>query len=87
MIRRHGRAAEVLEIEAFEPRPPGEGEVLLRIAASPVNPADLNMIEGTYGTQPPLPPTEATTRVTRTRTRRSCVDMARSGLRVRYLLC
>lgn len=55
MIRRHGRAAEVLEIETFEPRQPDEGEVLLRIAASPVNPADLNMIEGTYGTQPPLP--------------------------------
>jgi len=33
----------------------GEDEVRLRVLASPVNPADLNLIEGTYGVKPPLP--------------------------------
>lgn len=33
----------------------GEGEVLVRMLAAPVNPADLNVIEGTYGELPALP--------------------------------
>jgi NADPH:quinone reductase-like Zn-dependent oxidoreductase len=32
-----------------------QGEVLLQIHASPINPADLNYIEGTYGIKPSLP--------------------------------
>lgn len=31
------------------------GEVLVRVLASPVNPADINFIEGTYGIKPDLP--------------------------------
>lgn len=40
--------------EAPEPVPQ-EGEALLRILAAPVNPADINFIEGTYGVRPELP--------------------------------
>jgi NADPH:quinone reductase-like Zn-dependent oxidoreductase len=36
---------------------PGPGEVLVRILAAPLNPADLNTIEGTYGVKPALPAT------------------------------
>jgi NADPH:quinone reductase-like Zn-dependent oxidoreductase len=50
-----GKPGEVLEIESFPPREPGTGEVLVRISAAPVNPADLNTIEGTYGVKPELP--------------------------------
>ena len=32
-----------------------EGEVLLRVLAAPINPADINYIEGTYGIRPDLP--------------------------------
>lgn len=32
-----------------------EGSVRLRMLASPINPADLNLIEGTYGVKPELP--------------------------------
>ena len=32
-----------------------DGEVLVRVLASPINPADLNLIEGTYGVRPDLP--------------------------------
>lgn len=55
MFRHTGRPAEVLELESFEPRAPGEGEVRVRLLAAPINPADLNTIEGTYGVKPPMP--------------------------------
>lgn len=56
-IRFHqfGKPAEVLTLESLDLPPLGEGEVRLKILAAPVNPADLNLIEGTYGMKPPLP--------------------------------
>lgn len=52
-----GKPAEVLSCEALELPPLSEGEVLLRLLAAPINPADLNTIEGTYGVKLPLPAT------------------------------
>ncbi len=52
-----GAPSERLQIEPFSPLPPGPGEVLVRMLAAPVNPADLNFIEGTYGVKPALPAT------------------------------
>ncbi len=54
-FQRTGKPNEVLEFHPFAPRQPEDGEVLVRIAAAPINPADLNTIEGTYGVKPPLP--------------------------------
>jgi trans-2-enoyl-CoA reductase len=51
----HGNPAEVLELRGFDPPALEAGEVLLQIHASPINPADLNFIEGTYGIKPELP--------------------------------
>jgi NADPH:quinone reductase-like Zn-dependent oxidoreductase len=53
--RQTGKPAEVLELNGFSPRLPDAGEVLVRILAAPINPADLNTIEGTYGVKPELP--------------------------------
>ncbi len=50
-----GKPGEVLECVPFQPRQPGTGEVLVRLSAAPINPADLNTIEGTYGTKLELP--------------------------------
>jgi NADPH:quinone reductase-like Zn-dependent oxidoreductase len=50
-----GKAEEVLGVEVFEPRKPAAGEVLVRIEAAPINPADLNLIEGNYGVKAELP--------------------------------
>jgi NADPH:quinone reductase-like Zn-dependent oxidoreductase len=50
-----GKPAEVLELTPFTPKQPASGEVLVRILAAPINPADLNTIEGTYGVKPALP--------------------------------
>lgn len=52
-----GAPAEVLEIQSSAPREPGPGEVLVRMCAAPINPADLNTIEGTYGVKLELPAT------------------------------
>lgn len=50
-----GKPEEVLQLEEFEPCEPAAGEVLVRIEAAPINPADLNLIEGTYGLKTMLP--------------------------------
>jgi mitochondrial enoyl-[acyl-carrier protein] reductase / trans-2-enoyl-CoA reductase len=54
VFRETGKPSEVLRHESFDPAP---GETLVRILAAPVNPADLNTIEGTYGVKPALPAT------------------------------
>lgn len=50
-----GKPLEVLRLEELELPDLREGEVRLKMLAAPVNPADLNLIEGTYGVKPPLP--------------------------------
>ncbi len=50
-----GKAAEVLSIDSPDLPEPAENEVRIEMLASPINPADLNVIEGTYG-QLPTPP-------------------------------
>lgn len=52
-----GKPTEVLSIEPLELPPLKEGEVRLRLLAAPINPADLNTIEGTYGVKLALPAT------------------------------
>lgn len=54
----HGVPEQVADCEEFEiGAVPGPGEVLLKLLASPVNPADINFIEGVYGIKPALPAT------------------------------
>jgi NADPH:quinone reductase-like Zn-dependent oxidoreductase len=57
VFRQTGKPSEVLEAGLFVPRAPQPGEVLVRILAAPINPADLNTIEGTYGVKLDLPAT------------------------------
>jgi trans-2-enoyl-CoA reductase len=53
----HGNPAEVLRVETRPwPRPEG-GEVVVRMKAAPINPADLNQIEGKYPVKATLPAT------------------------------
>lgn len=48
-------ADKILHVEPLELPPPGTNEVRLEMIVSPVNPADLNVIAGTYGELPSLP--------------------------------
>jgi trans-2-enoyl-CoA reductase len=56
VYRQHGEPSAVLRVEPLPPPPPlGPGEVLVRWLAAPVNPSDINQIQGTYKLLPPLP--------------------------------
>lgn len=49
-----GTDPELLSIvDAPEPEPPGEGEVILDILAAPINPSDLLNFQGRFGSKPP----------------------------------
>jgi trans-2-enoyl-CoA reductase len=50
-----GSKPPALTVENTAALEPGAGEVLVRMLAAPINPADLNVIEGTYGELPTLP--------------------------------
>ncbi len=49
--------AEALRVESVTLPPLAADELTLEMLASPINPADLNVIEGTYGDLPELPAT------------------------------
>ncbi len=50
-----GQAPEVLRLDDLPSVDPEEGELVLEMLAAPINPADLNIIEGKYGELPELP--------------------------------
>jgi mitochondrial enoyl-[acyl-carrier protein] reductase / trans-2-enoyl-CoA reductase len=55
LLTAFGKPADVLSLDE-RPRPrPSKGQILLEMLAAPVNPADLNVIEGRYGELPELP--------------------------------
>jgi trans-2-enoyl-CoA reductase len=53
----HGNPADVLRIESRPWPAPAPDEALVRMRAAPINPADLNQIEGKYPVRPELPAT------------------------------
>lgn len=51
-----GTASDVLTcVEAPDPQPPGDGEVAIEMIFMPLNPSDIMLTEGIYGTIPSLP--------------------------------
>ncbi len=52
-----GTPADVVSCEEITLPPPGHGQARVRMIYAPVNPADLNMLEGKYGEARPLPDT------------------------------
>jgi NADPH:quinone reductase-like Zn-dependent oxidoreductase len=53
----HGNPADVLHIETQPWPTPGADEAVVKMRAAPINPADLNQIEGKYPVRPELPAT------------------------------
>ena len=53
----HGNPADVLHVESQPWPTPSAGEVIVKMRAAPINPADLNQIEGKYPVRAPLPAT------------------------------
>ena len=57
VYRQYGVPAETVEVVEVETGAPGPGQVLLHDILAPINPADLNTIEGKYPVRYPLPAT------------------------------
>ena len=53
----HGNPADVLQVESRPWPTPVPGEVIVKMRAAPINPADLNQIEGKYPVRAELPAT------------------------------
>ena len=53
----HGNPADVLHVETRQWPTPAADEAVVKIGAAPINPADLNQIEGKYPVRPELPAT------------------------------
>ncbi len=53
----HGNPAEVLRVVEQSWPAPAENEVVVEMRAAPLNPADINAIEGKYPIRPTLPAT------------------------------
>src|SRR5256885_15734570 len=51
----HGNPAEVLRVVDLPRAQPAANEVVVKMSAAPINPADLNGIEGKYPIKAPLP--------------------------------
>jgi trans-2-enoyl-CoA reductase len=51
----YGPPLEVLRIKEQELNEPAPGEAIVEMRAAPINPADLNTVEGKYPIRPPLP--------------------------------
>lgn len=52
-----GEKPPAVRVESIPSAAPAPGEVAIRMLSAPINPADLNVIEGTYGELPLLPAT------------------------------
>ena len=50
-----GQPEQVLELNSAPVREPKAGEILVRMLAAPINPADINFIQGVYGLKPVFP--------------------------------
>jgi trans-2-enoyl-CoA reductase len=51
----NGNPIEVIELVEEAPAAPANGELVVKMLFAPVNPSDINMLEGTYGVKHPLP--------------------------------
>jgi mitochondrial enoyl-[acyl-carrier protein] reductase / trans-2-enoyl-CoA reductase len=57
IYQRYGNPADVLKVETRPWPTPAEDEAVVKLRAAPINPADLNQIEGKYPVRPDLPAT------------------------------
>lgn len=55
LYRKHGEPSQVVKLETLELPALGAESVLVKMLAAPINPSDINMIQGTYAILPDLP--------------------------------
>src|SRR5258708_22414810 len=57
VYEKHGNPADVLRVESRAWPTPAADEAVVKMSSAPINPADLNQIEGKYPVRPKLPAT------------------------------
>ncbi|XP_006631322.3 enoyl-[acyl-carrier-protein] reductase, mitochondrial isoform X1 [Lepisosteus oculatus] len=55
VYRSHGDPAQAVQMEKMKLPALGDRSVLVKMLAAPINPSDMNMVQGTYAILPPLP--------------------------------
>ncbi|XP_018554159.1 enoyl-[acyl-carrier-protein] reductase, mitochondrial [Lates calcarifer] len=55
LYRRHGDPSQIVKLEEVDLPLIGAKDVLVKMLAAPINPSDINMIQGTYAILPDLP--------------------------------
>jgi trans-2-enoyl-CoA reductase len=60
VLEEYGEPSRSANLKSESIPPPGSGELLVKTSFAPVNPADINILEGRYGSLPPLPATIGT---------------------------
>jgi trans-2-enoyl-CoA reductase len=55
MYNKHGNCGEVIKVQTIPLPALGPQDVMIKMLAAPINPADLTIIEGGYDRSPPLP--------------------------------
>ncbi|XP_057689473.1 enoyl-[acyl-carrier-protein] reductase, mitochondrial [Corythoichthys intestinalis] len=55
VYKNHGDPSHVIQLKNVDLPPVGPKDVLVKILAAPINPSDINMIQGTYAILPELP--------------------------------
>ena len=57
VYEKHGNPADVLHVDTRPLPTPAADEAVVKMLAAPINPADINQIEGKYPVRPALPAT------------------------------
>jgi NADPH:quinone reductase-like Zn-dependent oxidoreductase len=77
-----GAPTDVVQLAEVDSADPGPDQLVVSIEAAPINPADLNLIRGTYGVRPVLPAALGAKGVGRVIAVGEGVDRSRIGTRV-----
>ncbi|XP_067867704.1 enoyl-[acyl-carrier-protein] reductase, mitochondrial isoform X2 [Heterodontus francisci] len=55
VYHKHGEPLRVIQLETLEPPQLGDSDIRVQMLAAPINPSDMNMVQGTYPILPDLP--------------------------------
>ncbi|XP_075051616.1 enoyl-[acyl-carrier-protein] reductase, mitochondrial isoform X3 [Mixophyes fleayi] len=55
VYERHGEPSQVIRLQSLDVSSPSDYEVRVKMLAAPINPSDINMVQGTYALLPQLP--------------------------------
>ncbi|RYE99271.1 MAG: hypothetical protein EOO77_35800, partial [Oxalobacteraceae bacterium] len=75
----HGDPLDVLKIHEYKIAEPADDEFLVRFLAAPINPADLNQIEGVYPKKPSFTDKFSTERPSAVGGNEGLVEIIKSG--------